>query len=98
MNAEQYGRAAFQAQAYDERVYGTSISLPSAYNYTWHRGDNGIAVLDEVKVAEYLNADQTVRGSDTDWMGEIFQTAISHNHQLTISNGSEKSCSILFAV
>ena len=46
MNAEQYGRAAFQAQAYDERVYGTSISLPSAYNYTWHRGDNGIAVLD----------------------------------------------------
>ena len=94
MNAEQYGRAAFQAQAYDERVYGTSISLPSAYNYTWHRGDNGIAVLDEVKVAEYLNADQTVRGSDTDWMGEIFQTAISHNHQLTISNGSEKSKSL----
>ena len=45
MNAEQYGRAAFQAQAYDERVYGTSISLPSAYNYTWHRGDNGIAAV-----------------------------------------------------
>lgn len=62
MNAEQYGRAAFQAQAYDERVYGTSISLPSAYDYTWHRGDNGMAVLDGVKVAEFLNADQTVRG------------------------------------
>ena len=94
MNAEQYGRAAFQAQAYDERVYGTSISLPSAYDYTWHRGDNGMAVLDGVKVAEFLNADQTVRGSDTDWMGEVFQTAVSHNHQLTISNGSEKSKSL----
>ena len=94
MNAEQYGRAAFQAQAYDERVYGTSISLLSAYDYTWHRGDNGMAVLDGVKVAEFLNADQTVRGSDTDWMGEVFQTAVSHNHQLTISNGSEKSKSL----
>ena len=94
MNAKQYGIAAFQAQAYDERVYGTSISLPSAYEYTWHRGDNGMAVLDGIKTAEFLNKDQTVRGADTNWMKEIYQTAISTNHQLTISNGTEKSKSL----
>ena len=94
MNAEQYGRAAFQAQAYDERVYGSAMALPPAYEYTWHRDNNGMAVLDGLKTAEFLNADKTVRGADTDWMKEIYQTAISTNHQLTISNGTEKSKSL----
>jgi TonB-linked SusC/RagA family outer membrane protein len=95
MNAEQYGTAAFRAQAYDEEVYGTAISLPSTYNYTWHRDEKGRAVLDEVKVADWLNADHTVRGSNTDWMNEIFRTAILTNHQLTVSGGTEKSKSLL---
>ena len=94
MNAEQYGTAAFKAQAYDEEVYGVSISLPNAYDYTWHRADNGRAVLDELKVAEWLNNEQTVRGSDTDWMGEIFHTGIMTNHQLTVSSGSNNSKSL----
>ncbi len=94
MNAEQYGIAAFRAQAYDEQVYGTAMSLPGAYDFTWHRDDNGKAVLDGVKVAEWLNQEKTVRGSDTDWMDEVLRTAITTNHQLTVSSGTDKSKSL----
>ena len=95
MNAEQYGIAAFRAQAYDEEAYGIAMSLPTTYDFTWHRADNGRAVLDGVKVAEWLNANKTVRGSDTDWLDEVLRTAVMTNHQLTVSSGTDKSKSFL---
>ena len=94
MNAEQYGIAAFRAQAYDEQVYGTAMSLPSTYNFNWHRDDNGMPVLDGLNVAEWLNPEKTVSGSDTDWLNEVLRTAITTNHQLTVSSGTEKSKSL----
>lgn len=95
LNAEEYGRAAFMAQAYDEKTYGMPISLPRAYEYTWHHDNaTGLAVLDNIKTAEFLNADKTVRGADTDWMKEVFQTAVSTSHQLTISSGSDRAKSL----
>lgn len=94
MNAEQYGVAAFRAQAYDEKVYGVAISLPTTYDFTWHRGDNGMAVLDAAKPAEYLNSNKTVKGADTNWMNEILRTAVTTNHQLTVSSGTEKAKSL----
>ncbi|WP_019538180.1 SusC/RagA family TonB-linked outer membrane protein [Proteiniphilum acetatigenes] len=94
MNAEEYGIAAFRAQAYDEKVYGVSMSLPTTYDFTWHRNDNELAVLDGVKPAEWLNPEQTVRGSDTDWMDEIFRTAMMTNHQVTVSQGTDRSKSL----
>jgi TonB-linked SusC/RagA family outer membrane protein len=94
MNAQQYGVAAFRAQAYDEEVYGTAMSLPTSYDFNWHRDENGRAVLDGVKVAEWLNSDHTVPGSDTNWMDEILRTAITTNHQITVSSGSDKAKSL----
>lgn len=94
MNAEQYGIAAFRAYAYDEEVYGMPMSLPSTYDFTWHRDANGRPVLESVKPAEWLNAEQTARGSDTDWLGEILRPAVMTNHQLTVSSGTEKSRSL----
>jgi len=94
MDAEQYGIAAFRAQAYDEEVYGTAMSLPTTYDFSWNRDENGRPVLDDVKVAEWLNSAQTVPGADTDWMDEILRTAITTNHQVTVSSGSDKSKSL----
>ncbi|SFS37986.1 TonB-linked outer membrane protein, SusC/RagA family [Porphyromonadaceae bacterium NLAE-zl-C104] len=94
MNAEEYGIAAFRAQAYDEKVYGVSMSLPTTYDFTWHRNDDELAVLDGVKPAEWLNPEQTVRGADTDWMDEIFRTALMTNHQVTVSQGTDRSKSL----
>src|SRR5690606_36670736 len=91
MNAEQYGIATFRAYAYDEAVYGMPMSLPGTYDFTWHRDADGRPVLDAVKPAQWLNQDQTVPGSDTDWLGELLQPAMMTNHQLTISIGNERS-------
>ncbi len=94
MNAEQYGTAAFRAMAYDEAVYGITMPESPGYDFTWHRDNNGRAVLDGVSVKEWLNADKTVRGADTDWMDEILQTGVMTNHQLTVSSGTDKSKSL----
>lgn len=94
MNAEQYGIATFRAYAYDEEVYGTPMSLPDTYDFTWHRADNNRPILDGVKPAEWLNAGKTVKGTDTDWLDEILRTAMMNEHQLSISNGTEKSKSL----
>src|SRR3546814_929615 len=95
LNAEQYGIATFRAYAYDEQVYGMAMNLPSTYDFTWHRDENGRPVLESVKPAEWLNAEQTVRGSDTDWLGEILRPAVMTNHQLAVSSGTERSRSLL---
>src|SRR5690606_32182785 len=64
MNAEQYGVAMFRAYAYDEAVYGLPMTLPTTYDFTWHRDAEGRAVLDAVKPAEFLNAEKTVKSAD----------------------------------
>lgn len=94
MNAEQYGMAMFRAYAYDEAVYGLPMSLPTTYDFTWHRDANGRPVLDAAKPAEWLNSAQTVKGSDTDWLGELLQSAMMTSHQLTVSTGTDRSRSL----
>src|SRR5690554_4876550 len=94
MNAEQYGIAAFRAAAYDERVLGIPMSLPGTYDFVWERRDDGMPILESVRPAEWLNPEQTVRGSDTDWMNEIFRTGLMTNHQVTVSTGSDRSKSL----
>ncbi|MGC4233704.1 MAG: TonB-dependent receptor plug domain-containing protein, partial [Niabella sp.] len=94
MNAEQYGEAMFRAYAYDEQVYNTPMTLPATYDFTWHRDADGRAVLDAVKPAEFLNADKTVRGSNTNWLDEILQPAALTEHQVTVSKGTDRSKSL----
>lgn len=94
MNAEQYGRAIFQVQAYDEFAFGKVMALPNYFEYDWSRNENGLAILNGVKRAEWLNADQTLKVGDTNWMDEIYQTAMMTNHHLTISKGTDKSKSL----
>ncbi len=94
MNAEQYGTAMFRAYAYDEKVYNIPMTLPQTYDFTWHRDADGLAVLDAVKPADWLNADQTVRGSNTNWLDEILRPAILTEHQVTVSKGTDRSKSL----
>lgn len=94
MTAEQYGRAEFQAQAYDEYIHGNALNLPRYFKYDWHRDENGLAVLDGISPEEWLNPAQTLRVADTNWMDEIYRTAVSTNHHLTVSSGTDKSKSL----
>ena len=99
MNSDQYAKVAFMAAAYDEEVYGVPIggtTLPTqAYDYTWHRDANGRAVLDNVSKTEFLNYNPLLKTAETDWMNEIFRSVVQTTHQLTISNGTEKTKNLL---
>jgi len=99
MNSEQYAKVAFMAAAYDEDIYGVPIggtTLPiNAYDYTWHRDENGRAILDNVSKMEFISYNPLLRTAETDWMGEIFRTAMLTSHQLTVSSGSDKTKSLL---
>ena len=90
MNTEEFGIAAFRAAAYDEWAYGSALLFPNGYEYTYHRGDNGMLVMDEMKIKPFLDDDQLVPTADTDWLDEIMRTSISTNHQLTISGGTDR--------
>lgn len=94
MNTEQFGIAAFRAAAYDEFTYGSALLFPNGYEYDYHRGEDGMLVMDGMRTKEFLDNNQLVRASDTDWMDEIFRTALLTNHQITISNGTDKAKSL----
>lgn len=94
MNTEQFGIAAFRAAAYDEWAYGSSLLFPNGYEYDYHRGENGMLVMDGMRTKDFLDNDHLVKTADTNWMDEIFRTALLTNHQVTISNGTEKAKSL----
>jgi TonB-linked SusC/RagA family outer membrane protein len=87
MNTEQYGQALWQAAINDGRDPNTVTQI---YNFDWEE-QNGKPVLNEVSPVEWLNPEQTQRSADTDWFDAISQLGLQNDHQLTISNGTEKS-------
>jgi TonB-linked SusC/RagA family outer membrane protein len=87
MNTQQYGQTYWQAAVNN----GQDPNMSQIYNYEWHSDENGIPVLDKVTPVEWLNEDQTMRSADTDWFDEISQLGLQNNHQLTLTNGTEKA-------
>jgi len=51
-------------------------------------GKEFATIANEIKPGSYNNVDAV---PNTDWQDEVFRTAPIHNHQLSISGGSEKS-------
>lgn len=94
MDAKGYGIMAFRAAAYDERSYGTALepALPRhAYNFVWHRNENGIAILDDISLTEYLDPNKKVPTTDINWPDQILQTGLKTNHQVSVSSGTDRS-------
>lgn len=94
MDARGYGIMAFRAAAYDEKVYGTALepALPRhAYNFVWHRNPSGLAVLDDISLTDYLDNDNKIPTSNTNWLDQILQNGMRTNHQISISSGTDRS-------
>lgn len=94
MDAKEYGMTAFRAAAYDEKVYGRALdpALPkNAYNFVWHRDPDGLAVLDNLSMTDFLDPAHKVATSNTNWLDEVLQTGIRTNHQVSVSSGNDKS-------
>ncbi len=88
LNTEQYGQALWQACINDGLDPNINTQI---YSFDWHTEADGTPVLDKVTPREYLNADNTMKSADTDWLKEGTRAGIQQNHQLTISNGTDKA-------
>lgn len=93
LNANQYGRALWQANVNDG-LDPNNNNL--SYQFDWN-AQNGTPTLNNVLVPEYLDAEQTLKSSNTDWYKAISQTGIAQSYDLSVSNGSDKG-SYLFSL
>ncbi|TDN87421.1 TonB-linked SusC/RagA family outer membrane protein [Salegentibacter sp. 24] len=94
LNAEQYGRVLWQAHVNDG-IDPNSNNL--SYQFDWINNENGVAVLNNIIVPEYLDEEQTLLSADTDWFDEISQTGFAQSYDLSVSNGTKKG-SYLFSL
>lgn len=90
LNTEQYGRAQWMAARNDNVNPNYGV-----YSFEDHQDANGNWVLDRIILPEYLDAAKTMKPGNTDWQKEIAQTAVSHNHNVTISNAGENGNALL---
>jgi TonB-linked SusC/RagA family outer membrane protein len=86
MNTEQYGTALWQAAINDGRDPNLVTQI---YDYEWGY-NNGKPVLNKVTPVEWLNPEHTQRSADTDWFEACSQLGLQNDHQLTVSNGTDK--------
>jgi TonB-linked SusC/RagA family outer membrane protein len=92
LNSEEYGRAAWQANAND----GNPIDKYLVYNYEWDRNTEGVAVLNRIILPEYIDGpNNTMKTSNTDWFKEISRTAVYQTYDVQISRGTDKGSTVL---
>jgi TonB-linked SusC/RagA family outer membrane protein len=87
LNAKQYGEVLWQANINDG-IDPNNNNL--SYQFGWSKDANNNDVLDFVSIPEYLDVEQTLKSSDTDWYDEISQVGIANSYDLSVSNGTEK--------
>ncbi|MCA8829530.1 SusC/RagA family TonB-linked outer membrane protein [Hymenobacter pini] len=85
LNTLDYGTVYARAAINDGKV----PSLPY-YNFQTSRDANGNIVLNGVSTPEFIDADKTMRASDTDWFKETQQNALIQSYNLNVSSGSER--------
>lgn len=90
LNTEQYGRAQWMAARNDgiDPNYGV-------YRFQDHQDANGIWVLDQINLPEFLDAAQTMRPANTNWQDEISRTGISQNYSASFATGTEKGGALM---
>ncbi|MDR0795440.1 MAG: TonB-dependent receptor [Tannerella sp.] len=95
MNTEQRGIAQFWAIVNANPNANPNVTgIGQLYNYDYNRDTNGNFVLNKVTWKEYINAAQTMKAADTDWMKEIMRTGSVQQYNLTLSTGSDTGFSV----
>lgn len=87
LNAEQYGRAMWQAYVNSGQDPNTNAL---GYRYNWGYDAAGYPALYGVSMQKYLDAANTTPASDTDWFDQTTRTGFIQNYNLSISGSSDK--------
>ncbi len=87
LNAEQYGRAMWQAYVNDGQNPNTNAL---GYSYNWGYDAAGIPTLYSLSMSKYLDSDKTTPAADTDWFDETTRTGFVQNYNFSISGSTDK--------
>lgn len=92
LDAEGYGRAAWQASANDAQLYGGEPILSKyGYAFDWVRNPNGSYTLNKITLPQYIDApNNTMKTANTDWFKEVTQQAVSQSYDVSVARGSDK--------
>lgn len=90
LNAEEYGRAMWQAYVNEGQDPNTNAL---GYKYNWGYDTNGYPKLNNISMSKYLDSNNTVPASDTDWFNKTTRTGVIQQYNVAVSNGSEKGSS-----
>lgn len=86
LNAKQFGQVLWQANIND----GINPNLNNlSYTFDWGV-QNGIPMLYNMYVPEYLDAAKTIKSTNTNWYNEISRTGQANSVDVEVSNSSEK--------
>jgi len=95
LNTDQRARAYWQAAVNDSR-FGPSASNPrdpsvlsSLYDFDWNLNYQN-PILNRVILPEFIDAEKTMRASDTRWIDVISQTSVIQQYNIAASNATEK--------
>ncbi|WP_187270130.1 SusC/RagA family TonB-linked outer membrane protein [Pontibacter qinzhouensis] len=93
LDTEGYGKALWQSNINN----GTDPNANSVqYMFDWGVDpQTGTPVLNKVLVPEYLDANRTMKSSNTDWFDEISRTGVIQNYDVSLSNGTENGSYLL---
>ena len=90
LNSMERGEVLFRAGTNDGQ---RPENLPIyEYDYDWERVDGDLQfTLNEVILPEFLDADENVRASDTNWFDEVTRPGQIQQHELSVSAGTDRS-------
>lgn len=86
LDTEQRGYVQWRAARND----GTDPNF-GVYSFEDHQDAAGNWALDRVIVPEFIDAAQTMRAANTDWVEEIGRNAVVQNYNINLSTGGENS-------
>lgn len=90
LNAKEFGQVMWQGYVND----GLDPNQNGlGYHYDWAYNDQGVPVLNGIKMNKYLDLAGTTPAADTDWFDQTTRTGVAQQYNLSLSNGSEKGSS-----
>lgn len=87
LNAEQYGRAMWQAYVNEGQDPNTNAL---GYHFDWGYDASGYPVLNGISMSKYLDSNNTTPAGDTDWFDETTRTGIVQNYNFSVSGSTDK--------
>lgn len=94
LNTEQRARVYWQARVNDGRVGDNTNINTNLYRFDWNE-DFANPQLNNIYFPEFIDNQNTMRPSNTNWYDEVTRASIMQDHNLTISDGSERGSFLL---